>query len=446
MIALVGFICLFLYVFLRIYTLFIFNKERRRSAVARIRGKLLRWSMATLGATFIKLGQVLSSRPDLLPAEMIEELRKLQDNVPAFSFRRARKIIEAEMGAPIADTFESFDRKPVAAASVAQVHRAVLKNGTEVAVKVLRPNVRRQVTRDGRLLLLLAKIMTISRKARLSDPVGHLEHFVEGIVEQTDLRKEARHYELFHENFANQDDVLFPEIFVDYSGERVLTMAFIRGRKIDEIDPTEFPTLGKTTRRVFFQMCYQDGFVHADLHPGNMLITPDGKLAIFDAGLVKHLVDDLLIQLVDFSRCVAMGDTKDFVNHLKRFHHYMEGTDWDEIEKDSEGFVAQFRDQNTADLEMGKFINEVFAIARKHHIRPLPDMTLVLVGVVTSEGISKLLDPDVNTFHEMAVFLMPVIAKLGLDKEPFERWLSHVDIILADEHKRSEEAAAGGLV
>lgn len=430
-ISLVGLACALIYGVARLGTLlFLWNGERRRAAVARLRGRLLRWSMATLGATFIKMGQVLSTRPDLLPPEMIDELRKLQDRLPAFGFARVRRIVEEDLGGPLADRFAEFDEKPVAAASIAQVHRARLRSGEEVAVKVLRPNVRRRIQRDGRLMVFWARILAISPSARLSDPVGHARQFIEGILAQADLRNEARHYRRFHENFAGVPGVSFPRVFLDHSAERVLTMEFIRGRKIDSLGRPD-ADLARRTRTAFFKMCFQDGFVHADLHPGNMLIRDDGELVIFDVGLVKDLDHAFLIQLVDFSRCVAMGTSKDFVNHLRRFHTYMQSVDWAAIERDSEAFVSQFRNRSVAELEMGVFIREVFAIARKHKIRPVPEMVLVLVGVVTAEGISKMLAPEVNTFHEMAAYLLPLIAKYGLDQKPLATWIAEADSVIA---------------
>ncbi|MSP62019.1 MAG: AarF/ABC1/UbiB kinase family protein [Myxococcales bacterium] len=409
-IGLVGIACLLLYGLLRLGTLFILDRERRAASVARIRGRLLREAMTLLGATFIKLGQVLSTRPDLIEPGTVDELRKLQDRLPPFSFARARRIIELDLGSPLSERFAEFDPVPVAAASVAQVHRARLADGTEVAVKVLRPDIRDKCVRDGAILLFFARLLALHPTVRLSDPVGHLSAFVAGIVEQTHLDLEADHYDLFRANFRDFEGVHFPRTYRSHSARHVMTMDFLRGRKVDALPAGDHRLLAKRIRDTFFKMCFVDGFVHADLHPGNMMLCDDGRLAIFDVGLVKKMDGSLLDQFVDFARCIAMGKTKDFVHHLRTFHQYLDGVDWPEVERDVGHFAAYFRSQNVAELEMGAFANKLFALGRKHRVRPLPEMTLVLAGVVTSEGLAKLLDPDCNTWQEMATFLLPVLA------------------------------------
>lgn len=418
-IALTGLAAAVIYGVARLGTLFVRDGARRAAAVARLRGRILRRSMSTLGATFIKLGQVMSTRPDLFAPEMIEELRKLQDRLPAFAFWRARRVIERDLGVRLEERFSELDPVPIAAASVAQVHRGRLTDGAEVAVKVLRPAVRRIAERDGGILIALARLLAfVSPKHRISDPVGHLRHFVGGIVAQTDLRNEIENYERFRANFADEPGLIFPRVYGECSSEHVLTMELLRGRKIDTLGPGPHRQLATLCRRTFFQMCFEDGFVHADLHPGNMLLTDDDRLALFDVGLVKQLEHDIVLQLVDFSKCVSMGNPADLVNHLKRFHTYVERRDWSEIEADTQAMIDRFRGQSVAELEMGAFINEIFALARRHKLRPVPDMTLVLVGVITAEGIGKMLDPEVNNFTEMATYLLPIVQRHGLDRPP----------------------------
>lgn len=398
----------------RLWTLTTFDRRRRAARVARLRGRLLRWQMTSLGATFIKLGQVMSSRPDLFAPETIDELRRLQDKLPAFSLARVQKRIEADFGQPLEELYAEFDPVPVAAASVAQVHRARTEDGREVAVKILRPRVRRRVERDGAIIVAFTRILHIFPKLRASDPVGHVAEFVRGIIEQTDLRVEMANYAVFRQNFADWTDVLFPEPTPALCSEHVLTMEFVRGRKLDELGPGPHPDVARITREVFLQMCFKDGVVHADLHPGNMLLMDDGRVAVFDVGLVLHVPRELLIQMVDFARCVSFGTHMDFVNHLERFHTYMEDVDWRAVERDAEAFVDKFREVAASDLEWSRFAEDLFALARAHDIRPMPEMTLILVGIITAEGIGKMLAPESQSFQEIAAYIMPLLPSLGL--------------------------------
>jgi len=392
--------------------LFIWNRERRAAAVGTLRGWLLRQAMTALGATFIKMGQVMSTRPDLLSPQLIDQLRHLQDRLPAFSFRRARKTIEAELGKPLDELFSEFDHRPVAAASVAQVHRARLRSGDEVAVKLLRPNVRRQVERDAAILLFGARVLSLSKTIRLSNPVGHLREFVDAIAAQTDLRTEAANYRRFRANFAGYTGISFPAIHDQVSTERVLVMEFIHGTKIDQLPASgDYAPVAEALRMSMFKMCFDDGFLHADLHPGNMMVRDDGSLVLFDVGLAKQLEGDVLAQFIDMSKCLSMGTPDDLVAHLRRFHTYLDDVDWDALTVEVQEFATRFRAKQVHELEYGELVGEMFAIGRRYRVRPVTDMTLIFVGLITAQGIGKMIDPDRNVFADLAAYLVPVLRR-----------------------------------
>jgi ubiquinone biosynthesis protein len=414
LIAIVIAVCMTRYLFGRFFTLFIRGKERRRIAVARLRGRVLRDGMAWLGATFIKLGQVMSTRPDLLDRELIEELRALQDRLPPFPMELARRIVEEDLGAPIDQCFASFE-EPIAAASVAQVHRAHLKDGTEVAVKILRPDVRARVERDAAILLFGARLLEIFPSARASQPRDHLAHFVRGIVDQTDLRLEAKNYERFRKNFLGVEGVRFPRVYREQSGPRVLTMEFLRGVKIDELGPGNHSLVVDRLRNALLKMLFEDGFVHADLHPGNFVVTDQREIAIFDVGLVKGLGEDALVQYIDFNRCLAMGTSEDYVRHLRTYYlRERDDVDWNAVARDVDEFALAFRGKKAAELEAKDIINRALALGRKHGMRPVTEMTLIMVAVVTCEGVGKQLDPTSDSLAKIGEYLMPILMKRGM--------------------------------
>jgi ubiquinone biosynthesis protein len=385
----------------------------RKARVARLQGLLLRRGLGLLGACFVKLGQVMSSRPDLFEPEMIAELRLLQDKLPPFAFAEVRRAVEEQLKQPLASVFKELDQEPVAAASVAQVHRARLSNGDEVAVKVLRPNVRAQVERDGSLLMFFAKLLALHPTIRLSDPEGFTREFVDGLSRQTDLRVEAENYALFRANFASEARVTFPRVLPELSGERVLVMEFVRGTKLDALGPGSHEQIAKALREATMKMAFVDGFMHADMHPGNMVLRDDGVIVLFDVGLATKLQPRTLEIFVDLVKCVAMGSPDDMMTHLRRFGLYSGEVDWDAMRKDLEDFGLKFRKQDVAQLDYGELSSAMLALGRKYHVHPLPELALVLVGTITAQGIGKMLAPEVNDFQEMSKFLIPVLLRMG---------------------------------
>lgn len=382
------------------------DRSARLDARARQRGALLRWSFTRLGATFIKIGQVMSSRADLLARPIITELRELQDHVPPFPFARARAIVEHELGSPLSMRFRCFEQEPVAAGSIAQVHHAVLASGEEVAVKIVRPGVRAQVRRDAQILLWLAHFAhAISGRARAADIIGHTRTIIAGILGQLDLRREADNYDRFRADFASAGGIAFPAIFRDVSTSRVLTMEFVRGVHLERVPARHVPQVTQVLRRMFFAMCFDHGLVHADLHPGNVLVRDDGTVVVLDVGLVKELPPDTVEEIVDFARCLVLGSAEDLVRHLQQHHRCSKTTNWRAVIEDAEAFILPLRTQCIAQIEISAVVSRLFALARKHRIRPMPELALVLLGMVTIEGIAKRLDPTANTMAEVAAYL-----------------------------------------
>jgi len=388
------------------------DPDARRLARGEQRGRLLRWAFTRLGATFVKVGQVASSRPDLFSAPVIAQLQTLQDRVPSFAFARVREIVERGLGTAMTTLFREFDRAPIAAGGIAQVHHAVLFDGTEVAVKVLRPDVRARAYRDARLLLWLAHVAhLVSARARAADVVGHTRGVVGGIVAQTHLRHEARNYRRFRREFEGDRTVAFPRTIDQYCSDDVIVMEFIHGVRLDALRADQMPSVTRALRGAFFAMCFEHGLVHADLHPGNVLVRDDGVVVLLDLGLVKHLSPSVIAKVVDFARCLVIGNAHDLVEHLRHYHACRADTDWVAVAADAKVFVDDLRRRAIAEIEVTAVVARLFELARKHRIRPMSELSLVLLGMVTIEGIAKRLDPSANTMLEIARYLGPRVAQ-----------------------------------
>ena len=412
-------------------TRLVLPRDARVHHRARQRGQLLRWSFELLGASVVKAGQLISSRPDVFSPEVIAELRALQDHVHAFSFRRVRAVLARELDADPTALFRVLEPEPVAAGSIAQVHRAVLHDGREVAVKVLRPGVRARIRRDAAILLALARLAQwISPRARAADVRGHARSVVTGILAQTDLRHEAANYDRFREQFCAVEGLAFPYVHHELTTRDVLTMEFVRGSSLDDAAPEHLPRVTRVMRASFFAMCFEHGLVHADLHPGNVLVRADGVLVRLDVGLVKQLSAETLETLVDFTRCVVMGAARDLVEHLQRHHASSPVTDWAAVEADVVALVSTIRGRAMAELETSVLVGSVFALARKHRIQPMPELSLVLLGMVTIEGIAKRLDPRANTLQEIAAFLGPSLVRRRLARGSRD-WLAKDAVVCA---------------
>jgi ubiquinone biosynthesis protein len=370
-----------------------------------------------LGATFIKIGQIMSTRPDLIPEHISSALAELQDHVGPFPFEDVVRAVEADLGRPLGALFAEFAPVPIASASVAQVHKARLPDGRIVAVKVRRPDVVEICTFD--LVVMRAWARAIARIPSISTlaPIETLEEFGRAVFAQLDFRIEASNNRRFRANFKGHPDVVFPEVVETLSSERVLTMSYIAGTKIlatraTRSDPKRVARLGLAT---LMKMIFEDGFVHADLHPGNIFITPDDKLALLDLGLVGELDEP---HRKGFSRLFAAWAQRDgdgmarIIHELSLSPEPSEGSGPPDPERFERlraaiiEFVGRYWGQRLGEVQVGRVLLDLLGIMRRHRVRVNASFTIVNIAIAVTEGIGKQLDPELDLMVEALPYFL----------------------------------------
>lgn len=366
----------------------------------------IRCAMEELGATFIKLGQLLSTRPDLLPPEYLLELAKLQDEAPPFDSELAIEVVESELNQPISEVFSTFDRQPLAAASIGQVHAARLLDGREVIVKIRRPNVADQIEEDLEILQNLAAAANRRWEfAKRYDLLGLMQEFALTLRAELDYIREGQNADRFATNFAKDTTVHIPRVFWETTTSRVLTQERIRGVKVSELKALDQfgvnrTELAKRGTQAILKMIFEDGFFHADLHPGNFFVESDGRFGLVDFGMVG-VVDE---RTQDYLANLILGLTRqdydrltDAVLELEVVKHRV---DRNELRRDLEHLIKPYFGLSLGEFRLATLFNETFAIIRLHKLHIPPHLALLVKTIIITEGIGTRLDPD---FHLTAV-------------------------------------------
>jgi ubiquinone biosynthesis protein len=369
-------------------------KARRQEWFARCVVGLFR----SLGATFIKVGQIMSTRPDLLPPHIIHALESLQDNVGPFDYRLVQATLAEDLGRPPEQLFRELQPVPIASASVAQVHKARLSDGRVVAIKVRRPKIERLVAFDLKVMRLVAKAMCIVPSIALLAPVESVDEFGRGIRMQLDFGIEAENNRRFRRNFAGDADVIFPALVDELCTKRVLVMEFIDGTKILNFrqTPSDPKRLAQIGFRVLLKMVFEDGFVHADLHPGNIFVTRDDKVAILDLGLVGELDELHRGGFARYFAAWAQADGKTMAGLMRDLSPSRVIKDYPGFEAAVVAFVQRYYGKKLGEVEVSKVFFDMMNILRKYRVRVNATFTLVNIAIAVTEGIGKQLDPDVD--------------------------------------------------
>lgn len=361
-----------------------------------------------LGATFIKVGQIMSTRPDLLPPHVILALSRLQDDVGPFPFAQVERTIAEDFGQPIAALFREFSPQPIASASVAQVHRARLPDGHLVAVKVRRPDIEELCAFDLSVMSFYARLLELVPSLRTLAPLESVEQFGRAIAMQLDFTIEAQNNRRFTHNFAADPQVIVPRLHDALCSRRVLTMDFIEGKKILDCTGSqpERRALGELGFRVMLKMIFADGFVHADLHPGNLLVTPDGKVALLDLGLVAEMDQTHRLAFARYFAAWARGDGHTMAEIMVTHSPSPYVKDRQGFEQAIQGFVDRLHGKRLGEVEVAKVVYDMLQILRRYRVRVNATFTMVNIAIAVTEGIGKQLDPTLDLMNEAMPFFL----------------------------------------
>jgi ubiquinone biosynthesis protein len=394
--------------------------EKRKISFA----ERLRLALQDLGPSFVKLGQILSTRADLLPPAHVAELAKLQDAAPPVPADAILTMLVTELGRPIAEVFASFDREPLAAASIGQAHAATLRDGTDVVVKVRRPGVVEQVEEDLEILQELAA--AASRRWELADQydlVGLAQEFAQMLRAELDYVREGRSAERFAANFADEPGVHVPRVYWEATTARVLTLERVRGAKVTDqaaldaagIDRRE---LAERAARIIAKMVFEDGYFHADPHPGNFFVEPGGRIGLIDFGMVGAVDERTQDRLVRLLLALTAQDPDRLVDAVLGLGVVRHRVDRDLLRRDLEHLIGRYYGQPLAEVALGPLLEEVLAIARRHRLQLPPNLALLLKTAVMSEGLGAQLDPS----FRLTTVLVPYAQRLMLRRYSPTRW------------------------
>jgi ubiquinone biosynthesis protein len=356
--------------------------------------------LEALGPTYIKLGQLLSTRADLLPETHLRALARLQDDVEPFPFAEVEEIVCSELGVRITDAFSSFDHEPLASASLGQVHRAALRDGRPVAVKVQRPGIRARILDDLDVLAGLAGVVDEHTEAgRTFGFADMFEQFRRSLLAELDYRAEASNLATMAENMAEFERIVVPLPVTDYSTGKVLTMAYIAGRKVTDIGPLgrmELDGAGLATElfEAYLEQILGAGFLHADPHPGNVLVTDDGRLALIDLGMVSHIGAGLQEHLVKLMLAVGEGRGEEVARQAIAMGTQLAGFDGRRLERETVDLVARHSGARMGQIGAGSILGELLAICGQCRLRPPVELTMMGKALLNLDEVARSLDPE----------------------------------------------------
>jgi ubiquinone biosynthesis protein len=381
-------------------------------------------ALEELGVTYIKLGQILSTRSDLLPPDYLAELSRLQDAVPPEPWPSIERQIAQELGGLPTDIFAEFDQEPLGSASIGQVHSARLKTGEQVVVKVQRPKVARVVEEDLAILMDLAKLAENRTSwGKVYNFPALAEEFATTLKGELDYFREGRNADLFRQNFKDSHLLRIPKIYWDYTTRRVLTMERLDGVKISDLQSYEAaeidkPALARRAARVVFKMVLEDGFFHADPHPGNFVIMEGNVIGLLDHGMVGQLDDPTRETLLRLLLSIANQDLDRVVDQLVALGITGSNVQMERLRHDLGHLLSLYWNIPLKEIDVSQILDEAMAITRRHHLQLPSNLAMLIKTMAMNEGLARSLDPDFSA----ADVLRPYVLQLTWERLQPHYW------------------------
>ena len=389
----------------------------------------LRLAIEELGPTFIKMGQILSTRPDLIPPNYLAELERLQDTVPPFPPEAAREQIERELGHPVESLFASFGPQPIAAASLGQVHRATLPSGEAVVVKVQRPEIERVIEVDLEILFDLARL------AQERTPLGEtydlieiVEDFAATLRGELDYRREGRNADRFRRNFADEPALYIPQVYWDYTTRRVLTLEEIRGVKINDIEGLDAAGLDRyrvavNSTRIILKEVFEDGFFHADPHPGNFFVMEGEVIGAMDFGMVGYLDPRTKESLLRLFIVAVQRDVEGIVDELLRMGVVERGVERWRLERDIQRMLTKYYGLPLREIRAREVVDDITPVTFRYRLHFPSELWLLAKTLVMMEGVGLQLAPDLDVFAIALPYVQKVLQEMSSPWAMAERFL-----------------------
>ena len=379
------------------------EEETKIEPDVRQRAQAFATALKQMGPTYVKFGQLLSTRPDIVPPEYISELESLQDNLEPFSFAEVERIVEEELGAKISKMFESFESTPIAAASLGQVHRAVLRDGRDVVVKVQRPDVREQVRKDLDVLKEIADTIEartdIGKKMNLS---GAIEQARVSMLNELNYLQEERNTETLRANLAMFPQIYIPTVIHDFSSSRVLTTELVKGRKVSKLTPlslieNNYAELAAVLTRAYLKQICVDGIWHSDPHPGNVFVREiDGEtqVVLLDFGMVARINYEFQDEIIKLLLAISSNRGSEVADACVRMGQVQENFDPAKFAREISTIVSAVHDATANDINTGQLIFNVISVGNSNDLKPPPELAMLAKTLLNLDGITRRLDPQ----------------------------------------------------